>query len=64
MPSSRGSTIPGIEPRSLMSPALSAGSLPLVPAGNQLSVYYVPVYPPFFGFASHLGHRTALSTIS
>ena len=47
-----------------MSPALSAGSLPLVPAGNQLSVYYVPVYPPFFGFASHLGHRTALSTIS
>ena len=41
---------PGIEPVSLMSPAL-AGSLPLVPPG-------MPMYtcPLFFGFPSHLGH--------
>ena len=34
MPSSRGSSDPGIEPVSLVSPALVMGSLPLAPLGK------------------------------
>ena len=42
MPSSKGSSGPGIKPKFLMSPALQAGSLPLAPPGKPLSLHSHP----------------------
>ena len=41
MPSSRGSSQPGIEPTSLTSPLLQVGSLPLAPPGKPGEHYEV-----------------------